>query len=349
MDFIDLRSDTVTQPTAEMRAAMANAIVGDDVYGEDPTVNRLQEMAATLMGKEAGLFVPSGTMGNLAAVLAHCNRGDEIILGNKSHTFLSEAGGIAALGGVQPYQVPNLPDGTLRLEDIRAAIRSDDPHHPTTRLVSLENTHNRCGGVAIGKKYTETVGQLAHEHGLYLHLDGARIFNAATALGVSAAELAAPADSVTFCLSKGLSAPVGSVLCGSKEFIQRALRIRKQLGGGMRQAGVLAAAGIVALETMRDQLEQDHARARHLARGLAFIPGLVLDPGTPHTNMVFLNLDESVSLDAVEVEARLSMFGVKVDATGPRRFRLVLHAWVDDAGVEKAVAAFNQVIQEAMI
>jgi threonine aldolase len=349
MDFIDLRSDTVTLPTPEMRAAMANAIVGDDVYGEDPTINRLQEMAAALMGKEAGLFVPSGTMGNLAAVLAHCSRGDEIILGNKSHTFLSEAGGIAALGGIHSYQVTNQPDGTLFLEDIRAAIREDDPHHPTTRLISLENTHNRCGGVAIGKEYTEAVGQLAQEHGLYLHLDGARIFNAATVLGVSAAELAAPADSVTFCLSKGLSAPVGSVLCGSKEFIRRALRIRKQLGGGMRQAGVLAAAGIVALETMIDRLQEDHIRARRLAQELALIRGLVLDPGTPHTNMVFLNLDESVPIDAVEVEKRLSNCGVKVDATGPRRFRLVLHAWVDDAGVQKAASTFNQVIKKAMI
>jgi threonine aldolase len=349
MDFIDLRSDTVTQPTPEMREAMANAMVGDDVYGEDPTVNRLQEMAAALVGKEAGLFVPSGTMGNLAAVLSHCNRGDEVILGNKSHTFLSEAGGIAALGGVHSYQLPNQLDGTLLLEDIRAAIRPDDPHHPTTRLICLENTHNRCGGVAIGKVYTAAVGQLAHDHGLYLHVDGARIFNAATALDVSAAELVAPADSVTFCLSKGLSAPVGSVLCGSGEFIQRALRIRKQLGGGMRQAGVLAAAGIVALDTMIARMKDDHRRAQHLAQGLAQIPGLVLDRGTPHTNMVFLNLEESFPLDAAEVEVRLAGCGVKVDATGPRRFRLVLHAWVEDAGVEKAIAAFRQVIQDGMI
>jgi threonine aldolase len=349
MDYIDLRSDTVTQPTPEMRAAMANAKVGDDVYGEDPTVNRLQEMAAALVGKEAGLFVPSGTMGNLAAVLSHCNRGEEVILGNKSHTFLSEAGGIAALGGVHSYQLPNQPDGTLLLDDIRAAIREDDPHNPITRLISLENTHNRCGGVAIHKGYIAAVGGLARENGLNLHIDGARIFNAATALGVSAAELVAPADSITFCLSKGLSAPVGSVLCGSRDFIQRALRIRKQLGGGMRQAGVLAAAGIVALETMVDRLQEDHVRADRLAKGLAEIPGLVLDPGTPHTNMVFLNLAENFPLDAADVEARLSNCGVKADATGPRRFRLVLHAWVDDRGVEKAISAFHQVMREAML
>jgi threonine aldolase len=235
------------------------------------------------------------------------------------------------------------------LEDIRAAIRQDDPHQPTTRLISLENTHNRCGAVAISKEYTEAVGDLAHDRGLKLHIDGARIFNAAVALDVSAAELAAPADSITFCLSKGLSAPVGSVLCGSKGFIQRALRIRKQLGGGMRQAGVLAAAGIVSLETMLDRLQEDHQRAKRLAQGLAGIPGLVLDPGTPHTNMVFLNLEESFPFDAGEVEAQLSDCGVKVDATGPRRFRLVLHTWVDDAGVEKAVSSFQQVFREAMI
>jgi threonine aldolase len=349
MNDIDLRSDTVTQPTPQMREAMANAVVGDDVYGEDPTVNRLQEMAAALMGKEAGLFVPSGTMGNLAAVLAHCNRGDEVILGNKSHTFLSEAGGIAALGGVHSFPLPNQVDGTILLEDIRAAIRDDDPHHPTSRLICLENTHNRCGGVAIGVEYITAVGQLAREHGLKLHIDGARIFNAAAALGLPATELVAPADSVTFCLSKGLSAPVGSVLCGSAEFIHLALRVRKQLGGGMRQAGVLAAAGVVALETMVDRLKEDHLRARRLAEGLAHIPGLVLDPGTPYTNMVFLNLDEMIPRDAAEISARLSQCGVKVDATGPRRFRLVLHAWVDDTGVEQVVSAFHQVIREAMI
>jgi threonine aldolase len=349
MEFIDLRSDTVTKPTEAMRTAMANADVGDDVYGEDPTVNRLQEMAAGLIGKEAGLFVPSGTMGNLAAILAHCNRGDEVILGNKSHTFLFEAGGTAALGGVHSFQIPNQPDGTLLLEDIQAAIRPDDPHDPITRLVCLENTHNRCGGVAISREYTESAGELAHEYGLLLHLDGARIFNAVIAQGTSAAELAAPADSVTFCLSKALCAPVGSVLCGSKDFIRRAGRIRKQLGGGMRQAGVLAAAGIIALETMIDRLQQDHDRARLLAQKLASVSGLVLDPGTPFTNMIFLNLDERLAVDATWFTERLARCGVKVGVVGPRRFRLVLHAWIEDEHVEKAAAAFYQVIGEAMI
>jgi threonine aldolase len=253
-----------------MRQAMANAPVGDDVFGEDPTVNKLQEMAAEKMGKQAGLFVPSGTMGNLAAVLAHCGRGDEVILGNKAHTFLYEAGGISALGGVHSCQLQNQPDGTLLLQDIQVAIRSKDAHQPVSRLVCLENTHNRCGAVALTAEYTRAVGELAHQNDLFLHLDGARIFNASAALGVPAIELAAPADSVTFCLSKGLSAPVGSVLCGSTEFITRAHRIRKQLGGGMRQAGILAAAGIVALETMVNRLPEDHKRARDLALGLSF-------------------------------------------------------------------------------
>ena len=348
MNFIDLRSDTVTQPTPAMRQAMAQAEVGDDVYGEDPTVNRLQELAADMLGKEAGLFVTSGTMGNLAAILAHCNRGDEVILGNKAHTFLFEAGGISALGGVHSCQLPNQPDGTLRLEDIQAAIRPDDPHDPITRLITLENTHNRCGGVALSAGYTRSVGDLAHSHGLALHLDGARLFNAAVAQGVPAGELVEPVNSVTICLSKGLCAPVGSVLCGSQEFIRRAHRIRKQLGGGMRQAGILAAAGIVALETMVDRLAEDHARARRLADGLAEIPGLVLDPGTPHTNMVFVGLTEAVPLTAEQVERHLNERGVKVGVVAERQFRLVTHYWIDDQAVERAASAFSQVLGQAL-
>jgi threonine aldolase len=343
MNWIDLRSDTVTIPTKAMRQAMAKAEVGDDVYGEDPTVNKLQEMAAQKMGKEAGLYVPSGTMGNLAATLAHCGRGDEAILGNKAHTFLYEGGGISALGGVHSCQIPNQPDGTLRLEDIRAAIRPGDAHQPISRLVCLENTHNRCGGVSLSAEYTREVGKLAHERGLSLHLDGARIFNAAVAQGVSARELAEPADSVTFCLSKGLSAPVGSVLCGSAEFIKKAHRIRKQLGGGMRQAGILAAAGIVALETMVDRLADDHKRAGYLAQGLSFLPWLVLEPGTPYTNMIFLSLADDFAVDAKHVADELSKRSVRVGVVGQRRFRLVTHCWIDDAAVDKAIVAFQEV------
>jgi threonine aldolase len=283
MEIVDLRSDTVTQPTSNMRRAMAQADVGDDVYGEDPSINRLQEMSAAMLGKESALFLPSGTMGNLVAILAHCGRGDEVILGNKSHTFLFEAGGISALGGIHSCQLINQADGTIDVQNICDAIRPNDAHHPVTRLICIENTHNRCGGVSLTAQYTAEVGQLARQKDLILHIDGARIFNAAVDQGTSAAELAAPADSITYCLSKGLCAPVGSVLCGSKDFIARAHRIRKQLGGGMRQAGILAAAGIVALETMIDRLKEDHQRARDLADGLSKIPGIKLDPNTPQT------------------------------------------------------------------
>lgn len=343
MEFIDLRSDTVTKPTAAMRRAMAEAPVGDDVFGEDPTINRLQDLAAERMGKEAGLFVASGTMGNLVASLTHCGRGDEAIMGDLGHTFFFEAGGIAALGGIQPRTLPNQPDGTLDLEMIRGAIRGDDVHFPTSRLIILENTHNRCGGVPISVEYSRAVADLAHEHGLSLHLDGARIFNAAAALGVDAHDLAEPADSVTFCLSKGLCAPVGSVLCGSAEFIRKARRIRKQVGGGMRQAGILAAAGIIALEQMTGRLGEDHQRARRLAQALEKLPGLVLDPPIPATNMVFVNLTAENPLNAGQAAARLLDHGVKASVAGPRRMRLVTHYWIDDQAVETAIRAFESV------
>jgi threonine aldolase len=343
MNYIDLRSDTVTQPTPEMRAAMSSAEVGDDVFREDPTINRLQEMAAERMGKEAGLFVPSGTMGNLAAVLAHCGRGDEVILGNLGHTFLFEGGGIAALGGVHSYVLPNQPDGTLKLEDIRAAVRADDVHQPITRLVTVENTHNRCNGQPLTAEYMDVLGSLAQELGLLVHLDGARIFNAAAALNVPAARLAAAADSVTFCLSKALCAPAGSLLCGSHDFIYKARRIRKHLGGGMRQAGVLAAAGIVALEKMVDRLPEDHCRAQRLAKGLASIPGLIVENEVPPSNMVYVRLNESNPIDARQIADRLIKRGVKVMAAGPRRIRMVLHYWIDDTAVDRTVDAFKQV------
>jgi threonine aldolase len=343
MDWIDLRSDTVTHPTEVMRQAMANAAVGDDVFGEDPTVNKLQEMAAEKMGKQAGLFLPSGTMGNLAAILAHCGRGDEVILGNKAHTFLYEAGGISALGGVHSCQLPNQSDGTLVLQDIQAAIRSKDAHQPISRLICLENTHNRCGGVALTADYTQAVSELAHLNGLSLHLDGARIFNAAVVQGISTSELTKPADSVTFCLSKGLSAPVGSVLCGSNEFIDKAHRIRKQLGGGMRQAGILAAAGIVALETMTDRLAEDHKRAIYLAQGLSFLPWLIMDAGTPQTNMIFMSIAGTFPMDAEQVAGELTKLGVKVGVVGHRRFRLVTHYWIDDSAADKTILAFQEV------
>ena len=342
--WVDLRSDTVTPPTPEMREAMARAAVGDDVFGDDPTVNRLQEMAAERMGKAAALFVPSGTMGNLAAVLAHCGRGDEVILGDMCHTTLYESGGIAALGGVHPRPLRNQPDGTLSLDEIEGAVRPDDEHSPVSRLVCLENTHNRCGGVALTAAYTQQVGRLAAAHGLRLHLDGARIFNAAAATGSSARELAAPADSVAFCLSKALCAPVGSVLCGDQAFIRTARRIRKQLGGGMRQAGVIAAAGIVALERMADRLHEDHARARRLADGLRTIPGIDLETDPPATNMVFFSLGQEIPLDGVAAEKALARDGVLIHAVGPRRIRLVVHYWIDDDGVDRTLDGFRRAV-----
>lgn len=347
MDYIDLRSDTVTHPTPEMRRAMAEAQVGDDVFGEDPTVNRLQAIAAERMGKEAGLFVASGTMGNLVAVLSHCGRGEEVILGDRAHTFLYEAGGVAALGGVHPYPVLNQTDGTLRVEDVREAIRAEDVHFPHSRLICLENTHNRCGGVVLTAEYTDDMGRLARARGLALHIDGARIFNAAAALGVPTQRLVQAADSICFCLSKALCAPVGSVLCGNQAFIAQARRIRKQVGGGMRQAGILAAAGIVALETMVDRLPEDHANAQRLARGLGGIPGIQLDAGTPYTNMVIFGLAPSVPMDGRETAERLAQRGVRVQVIAPRRFRAALHYWVDAQSVDRAIESFRQVLATA--
>lgn len=346
MHPIDLRSDTVTQPTPAMRAAMSAAVVGDDVYGEDPTVNRLEAQAAATLGKAAALFVPSGTMGNLAAVLSHCQRGDEVIVGALSHTFLYEAGGISALGGVHSHQLPNEPDGTLSLERIEQSIRRNDVHFPVSRLIILENTHNRCAGSALSVAYTRSVAALAQEHGLMLHIDGARIFNAATAQGVDASQLAAPADSITFCLSKALCAPVGSLLCGSEAFIERARRIRKQLGGGMRQVGVLAAAGLLALETMTARLIEDHTRARRLADALSSQPGIYLDAGLPATNLLYVSLTAEVPVDAAQVAGALRARGVLVGVVGPRRFRLVTHYWIDDQAVDDTVRAFTTVLSE---
>jgi threonine aldolase len=283
-------------------------------------------------------------MGNLAAVLTHCGRGDEIILGNLSHTFIFEGGGVAALGGVMPHTLPNLADGRIDLDAMRGAIRPDDVHQPVTRLIVLENTHNRCGGTILKPEYLRQVGDLAKNAGLKLHIDGARIFNAAVALGLPAKTLVEQADSVTFCLSKALCAPVGSVLCGTAEFIHRARRIRKQLGGGMRQAGILAAAGLVALDEMVDRLVEDHRRARTLANGLVGIPGLSLDNSAPDTNMVFVSLTNEIPLNSMQVAARLAEKGVKVGTVGPRRLRMVTHYWIDDEGIEQTLRAFNQAL-----
>ena len=344
MTWIDLRSDTVTLPTEKMRTAMGMAVLGDDVYGEDPTVNRLQAKAADILGKEAALFVPSGTMGNLAAVLAHCGRGDEVIMGDCAHTYLYEAGGISALGGVHPFTIPNQPDGTLKISDIQRAVRADDPHFPRSKLLILENTHNRCGGVSLSRQYMQEAAQVARENHLAIHLDGARIFNAAVDQGVPALKLVEMADSVTFCLSKGLCAPVGSVLCGSRGFIEEARRIRKQLGGGMRQVGILAAAGIIALEEMVDRLGEDHQHAAELADALRAVEGIQLDKGSPNTNMVYIEIDASMNTSAQECAARLRDAGVLVGITGPRHFRLVCHYWIRDEHLPQVVQAFRNAL-----
>jgi threonine aldolase len=341
MEIIDLRSDTVTKPTPAMREAMSKAEVGDDVYGEDPSVNRLQEMAAEIAGKQAAIFVPSGTMGNLAAVLTHCGRGDEVILGDLAHTFLYEAGGIAALGGVHPHTLPNQTDGSIKIEDIRAAIRGDDPHFPRTRLIALESTHNRRGGVALSLDYIKSVGALAQEHGLKLHLDGARLFNATVDLGIPAKDYAAPLDSLTFCLSKALSAPVGSLLCGTEEFIGRAHRARKQLGGGMRQAGIIAAAGIVALEHMIERLADDHARAKRLAQAIGKNVGI--DVYAQNTNMVYIEMAEDMPLSEDELLDELGKRGIKIGQVGGRKFRMVTHYWIDDDAVNRVIQTFAEI------
>lgn len=345
MEYIDLRSDTVTKPTPAMWAAMAHAAVGDDVYNDDPTINQLQELAAAKLGKEAALFVPSGTMGNLAGILAHCNRGDEVIMGQRAHTFLHEGGGISTLGGVHSRQLQEQPDGSLALEDVEAAIREDDEHEPVTRLIEIENTHNACGGVYQTPAYINRLAEFAHARGLIVHMDGARVFNSAVAQGIDVRQLTGPVDSVTFCLSKGLCAPVGSVLCGSAAFIHKARRIRKHLGGGMRQAGVIAAAGIVALDSMVDRLAEDHARARRLASGLSGIPGILLSPAVPATNMVYFNLADSVKLSTRQIEKKLQEHGVLANSSGPRRFRLVTHYWIDDGAVEQVIGTLQEIMQ----
>jgi len=340
MPEVDLRSDTVTQPTPAMRRAMAAAEVGDDVLREDPTVRRLEELAAERLGKPAALFVPSGTMANLASLLTHCPRGAEVILGDQAHIFYYEQGGAAALGGIHPRTLPNRPDGTLDLGEIEAAVRPDDVHFPRTCLIALENTHNRCSGAPLPPDYLRRVGALKARLGLRLHVDGARIFNAAAALEVSPAELAAPADSVTCCLSKGLGAPAGSLICGPADFIAEARRVRKVLGGGMRQAGILAAAGIVALTEMPPRLAEDHAHAARLARGLEGLPGVTVVPAPVRTNIVYLDLDPA-GPSAAEVAAAAAARGVKLLALGPRRLRAVTHHHIREADIDQAVAVLS--------
>ena len=345
--MIDLRSDTVTLPTPNMRRAMSEAVVGDDVFGEDPTVNRLEAMAAERMGKEAGLYVVSGTMANLVSILTHCGRGDEAIMGNRAHMFLFEAGNSASLGGVHHYTLANQPDGTLLLPDIEAAIRPDNVHHPRTRLICLENTHNRCGGRALTPEYTDAVGELAQRHGICAYLDGARVFNAAVALGVDVRELTRGVDAVGFCLSKGLSAPVGSVLCGDAPFILEARRWRKAVGGAMRQCGVIAAAGIVAMEEMIERLAEDHANARRLAEGIASVPGIGIDPQTIQTDIVIFDVAPD-RFSAGQLAQSLRQRDIQVLAIGPTQIRAVTHYGIQAADIETTIEAIGDVMEHAV-
>jgi threonine aldolase len=345
--LIDLRSDTVTLPTPEMRDAIARAELGDDVYGEDPTVNRLEAMAASLVGKVSALLVPSGTMGNLAAMLTHCGRGQKALVGAQSHTNLYEAGGASALGGVVLAAVRNSDEGELDLDELARELATPvDDHFAQPALVVLENTHNRCGGAPVPLAHMEQVARLTHRRGLRLHLDGARIFNAALALETSAEKIAAPADTVSFCLSKGLACPIGSLLCGSREFIAGARRTRKMLGGGMRQAGIIAAAGIVALTTMIDRLADDHANARALAEGLGLLAGLNVRPIARRTNMVVFEVDGDADA-ARRFQAALKERGVLISPREATSFRAVTHYGISRVDVDRAVSAAAEAAAEA--
>jgi threonine aldolase len=345
--IVDLRSDTVTRPTPAMRRAMAEAEVGDDQYGEDPTVRRLEERAAELVGKEAAVFVASGTMGNLTALLSHCGRGDEAILGDEAHIFWYESGGAAALGGIPFNLRPTTRFGRLDPEDVAQAIRPVRPGYPRTGLVCIENTHNRCGGAVLDLPYLRELRSICAELGVPIHMDGARIFNAAAALGVPAAALAAQADSVQFCLSKGLAAPVGSLVAGDATFVDQVRRNRKLVGGAMRQAGVIAAAGLVALDQMIDRLPEDHARARRLAEGLAAIPGLIVDLDTVQTNIVIFRPPAGLGHEAVI--AGMAAHGVKLSNYGTRGLRMVTHYEIDDRGVALALRAAAAVMAPARV
>lgn len=351
--MVDLRSDTVTQPCGEMRRAMAEAAVGDDVYGDDPTVAQLEAEAAALLGKEAALFVPSGTMANVVALAAHCARGEEVLCGAESHVYCHEAGAASVLLGVPMFAVPNEEDGSLALGSLEAAVKPDDPHYPRTAAVTVETTQNECGGRPLSLDYMDAVGDLAHDRGLKLHVDGARVMNAVVALqgtggaseGVTAARYLRSADTVSMCLSKGLGAPVGSVVAGDAAFVAGALRTRKLLGGGMRQVGILAAAGLFALRYNVDRLADDARRATQLAAALDALPGVSAPP--PFSNMVYFSVDMEgaggARVDGDAFAAALAARGVLVGAYGGARVRAVLHKDIDDDGLRAAVDTIQAV------
>ena len=351
---IDLRSDTVTKPTDQMRVAMFEAEVGDDVFGDDPTVNQLEEKASEMFGKEAALYVPSGTMGNLISVMTHCSgRGEEVILGDCSHISLYEQGGVAQLGGVHPRTVLNLPDGTLDLDEVKRKIMPDNIHHTITRLICVENTHNAMGGCVIHPEFMDKVAEIVCDTNIKIHVDGARIFNAATALGLPVSKLLEHADSVSVCLSKGLGAPVGSVIAGKKDFIQRARRLRKALGGGMRQAGVIAAPALIALETMSQNLHIDHDNAKRLAQGLAAMKdlGIQIDPSTVETNIVIFRLvrDDMTAMEFANSlgnpeEGQKKQVIVKIAPKNTQLIRLVTHHQVTQEDVDLTLEKMKRIL-----
>ena len=334
--MIDLRSDTLTRPSAGMRRAMAEAEVGDDVYGEDPTARRLEERAAELLGKQAALFVPSGTMANQLALLCHCDRGNDVLVGESNHCLLYESGAGAAWAQVSFSVIGR--SGLFTAEEMVAAIKPQDYHFPQTRLCALENTHNRAGGRVFPQADVIAISRAAHAHGLAVHLDGARLWNAAVHTGLPEAELAAPVDSVSACFSKGLGAPVGSVLAGSTDFIRKAHRYRKMLGGGMRQVGILCAAALYALNEQRVRLAEDHEKARRLAQGLAELPYVILDPSTVQTNIVLFAVK---GLRAAEVVSLAADGGVRMSAVGPQHVRAVTHLDVSARDIERALQALS--------
>ena len=346
MHTIDLRSDTVTLPTKEMREAILNAELGDDVFQEDPTINNLEKLAAKKFNKEAAIFLPSGTMANLVAVLTHCNRGDEVILGDQSHTFLYEAGGISSFGGVHSRQLKNHNDGTIHLNDIKNAIRKKDVHFPPSRLICLENTHNRCFGMPLETNYVNEVVDIAKNNDMSVHVDGARIFNAAVATGSTVADLTKNVDSVSFCLSKGLSAPSGSLLCGDKNFIHRARFNRKALGGGMRQAGILAAAGVVAIDIMSAKIIEDHRNAKALAVGIAKIDGIIIETEKIKTNIIYFKLDHP-KINSESLLDIMSKKNIRFFELGPNWFRLVTHSGISKENIDYVISEFDSFFSQA--
>ena len=343
MKTVDLRSDTVTLPTSEMMDAINAAALGDDVYVEDSATIQLEELAAEMLGKEAALLVSSGTMGNLISCLIHSPRGTEAIMGDKSHIFLYESGGISAYGGIHSHQLKNNFDGTIDIGMIKNAIRTSDIHFPRSSLICLENTHNKCHGFPLQLDYINSVCSLAHENNIKVHMDGARLFNACIALDQSADKITENIDSVTFCLSKGLASPIGSVICGSSDFISEARRIRKSIGGGMRQTGIISAAGIISLKKMIGRLKYDHENARYLANNLESLKGIELDTSLIQTNMIFFNFNHS-EMSSLDLVKYMKSHGILFNDYNGKHCRLVLHHGISRDDIEKVIDVFNKLL-----